>query len=1037
MTEYFPDGTEISEYFETRQKPNIETYGKRYIVTEYGIRDDGKIYTAELQKLIERVYTEGGGVIVIPEGVYRTGALFFKQGVNLYIEEDGTLLGSDDIADYPIVNTRIEGENCKYFSALINVDGVDGFKLGGRGTIDGNGWKSWRNFWIRREWNPNCTNKDEQRPRLLYLSNCKNAYITGVTMQNSHFWTNHIYKCDHIKFIGLRILSPGSPENAPSTDAIDIDVCSDIHICNCYMAVNDDAVALKGGKGYLAHTYTENGGNERIIIEDCEYGFCHSCITFGSESLYDRNIIMRRIKVSEGYNLVWLKFRPDTVQHFEYCSVSDVVGKVDNFLNINKWEQFAVNSSKEHPLRSKANNFEISGCRIKCKLFYNVPEDTGYFELSDFLIENIDADAEEMGKKPDFVRNSGVPLPEKTPRPAYADLLKKLQTPPEEFSPLPFWFWNDELSEDEILRQMTEMKAKGVNGFVIHPRKGLPGTIGYLSEEYFRYVRFAVQKAKEMDMKVVLYDEAMYPSGSCHGEVVKANPEFASKGLIKLKASEEIKGKRIAEGYVMVESGGTIRGVHEEEDDGELFAPRSADLLNPGAVETFIHLTHDKYYSELKDYFGSTIIAFFTDEPNILGRCVPKDIIPWSDGIYEEFLAAGGKEEDLGLLFDKDAKNTGAVAIYRKVIHERMSNSYYSRLSIWCRVHGIELTGHPEKSTDIGYLEHFGIPCQDVVWRYIEPEDGHAITGEHSTMGKCSSDSARHRGKRRNGNECFGCCGEREDPKKFTADDMRWYLNWLFVRGVNLVYPHAFYYSIREDRGDERPPEVGMNNPYWPHYRNMSDFIKRMCYLNTDSVNYADVAILCNEDELSWQIAEPLFKHQIEFNYLERSLLKKCRVDMKKLVIAKQRYSVLVATKEVLEGVDDEGRAVLQRYKDAGGMLITVDPGRNNYDHIQLWEKLFEALSGNINIRFGFYGENENLRFSHQYKDGLQYLLLTNEGMKDINFEIKCINGAMKYRLDMLWNPFTNETALPQSFTNHYMRIAPNDLWVVFVSEEV
>ena len=150
-----------------------------------------------------------------------------------------------------------------------------------------------------------------------------------------------------------------------------------------------------------------------------------------------------------------------------------------------------------------------------------------------------------------------------------------------EFTPIPFWFWNDELSEKEILRQMKKMKDKGVDGFVIHPRKGLPRTIKYLSEEYFYFVKFAVRMATEMDMKVVLYDEAMYPSGSCHGEVVKAAPEYASKGLTRISSDEvlPLEAKVLAEisengelvRYAIVPSCGTIRGVHEEEDDGEGF----------------------------------------------------------------------------------------------------------------------------------------------------------------------------------------------------------------------------------------------------------------------------------------------------------------------------------------------------------------------------------------------------------------------------------------------------------------------------------
>lgn len=607
-----------------------------------------------------------------------------------------------------------------------------------------------------------------------------------------------------------------------------------------------------------------------------------------------------------------------------------------------------------------------------------------------------------------------------------------------EFTPIPFWFWNDDLSEDEILRQMKEMKDKGVDGFVIHPRKGLPSSIGYLSDEYFHYVRFAVQKAKEMDMKVVLYDEAMYPSGSAHGEVVKANPSFASKGLLKNGDS-----------YELVPSGGTIRGVHPGEDDGEENAPKSADLLNPKAVAKFIEFTHEKYYSELSEYFGDTIIAFFTDEPNILGRNSREDVIPWSEGILEEFKAAGGTDEDLKYLFENECdeiseddsasksidgcddsmagsainKAIRAKQIYKQVIHERLANSYYKQLSDWCVSHGIDLTGHPEKSTDIGYLKYFQRPCQDIVWRFVEPEDGHAIEGEHSTMGKCSSDSARHRGKRRNGNECFGCCGERQDPKLFTEQDMRWYLNWLFVRGVNLVYPHAFYYSIREDRGDERPPEVGLNNPFWPQYRKMSDFIKRMCYLNTDSYNYAQAAILCGADTLSWRIAKPLFTKQIEFNYLEAELLPECKIADGKISIAAQKYSVLIAEQEEYESLDESAKNLLKEFEQSGGkLLIAGGTVRND-------RELLQFVLNCIHRELTFSGDTYDLRCSHIIKDGKDILIITNEGMEPITVNIE----SGEFRAVSLWNPYTLESRTDVE----NMTIDPCDLWIMELEENV
>ena len=127
--ELFPDGSVIGEWFYDTTVPKLEELGTPYVLTQYGILDDGTIHTKQIQELIDKAAAAGGGVIVVPAGTYLTGALFFRQGVNLYVAEGGMLKGSDDIADYPVLETRIEGETCPYFAALINADGLDGFTM--------------------------------------------------------------------------------------------------------------------------------------------------------------------------------------------------------------------------------------------------------------------------------------------------------------------------------------------------------------------------------------------------------------------------------------------------------------------------------------------------------------------------------------------------------------------------------------------------------------------------------------------------------------------------------------------------------------------------------------------------------------------------------------------------------------------------------------------------------------------------------------------------------------------------------------------
>lgn len=396
--EKFPDGTPIPKWFNENDVPEVATLGKAYEITAFGAVNDSTVLQTEcIQRAIDAASANGGGVVVIPEGTYLSGALFFKPHTHLHLSEGAVLKGSDDISNFPVALTRIEGETCKYFTALVNADGLDGFTITGKGRIDGNGLRYWKAFWLRRSWNPKCTNKDEQRPRLVYISNCKNVTIADVHLANSPFWSSHLYKCENVKYLNVRITSPKAPVKAPSTDAIDIDACHNVLVKNCYMSVNDDAIALKGGKGTWADQDPNNGGNSCIIIEDCTYGFCHSALTCGSESLHNRNIVFRRSKVNDAQRLLWLKMRPDTPQHYEYITVEDIEGSASNFLYIRPWTQFFDKKERADMPKSRANNIVMRNIRFSCDTFFNVKQSDQY-DLTDFTFQNLDIKA----RKPEF-----------------------------------------------------------------------------------------------------------------------------------------------------------------------------------------------------------------------------------------------------------------------------------------------------------------------------------------------------------------------------------------------------------------------------------------------------------------------------------------------------------------------------------------------------------------------------------------------------------------------------------------------------------
>ncbi len=383
--ETFPNGEEIPEWFSDTTRINIDSLGEKYVITDYGAKDDSTLLQTEIiQEVIEKAANSGGGVIVIPKGTFLTGALFFRQGTHLYLEKDATLKGIDLIKYYPILSTRMEGQTLNYFAALINADNLDGFTISGQGTINGNGLKFWEEFWIRRQYNPQCTNLEAMRPRLVYLSNCQNVQVQDVRLINSPFWTNHLYKCHHVKYIGCYIFAPTTGVKAPSSDAIDIDVCHDVLVSGCYMSVNDDAVVLKGGKGTFADQNPDNGPNYNIIVQNCIYGKVHGCLTLGSESVHDWNVIFRNVKFDQASRVLWLKMRPDTPQHYEHIRIENVTGSCGSFLVIRPWTQFYNLEEREDMPLSRCNDILIKDINVLSENFFDVGASDKY-ALENFL----------------------------------------------------------------------------------------------------------------------------------------------------------------------------------------------------------------------------------------------------------------------------------------------------------------------------------------------------------------------------------------------------------------------------------------------------------------------------------------------------------------------------------------------------------------------------------------------------------------------------------------------------------------------------
>jgi hypothetical protein len=601
--------------------------------------------------------------------------------------------------------------------------------------------------------------------------------------------------------------------------------------------------------------------------------------------------------------------------------------------------------------------------------------------------------------------------------------------PPHEFSQAPFWFWNDNLSEPELVRQMEDFRAHGVHAFVIHPRAGLPKSIGWLSDRMIDLTRFVIERAAERDMWVILYDEGMYPSGSSSGQVVAENPAFRTRGLVCIDLDEarpgtEVRGVRIGEdgkpaltpGQNLVatvarqknghriavvdraaaDGHSTIRGLHFTQDDPPRRAnhrevpenqPSGADILNPQAVACFIRLVYQRYYDEFHAHFGETVKAIFTDEPSLLARNAERGMVPGTTGILEHvnaFLGYDFTEHLPALWYEDEPEASAHRRDYNRALAARLEQTFYQPLSTWCDAHGICLTGHPMGADDIGQLRYFQIPGQDIVWRYIEPDKPSALEGEQSTVAKCASSAMIHLKRRRNMNEFCGAYGPG-----FTFEEMKWLANWLLVRGCNLLVPHAFYYSVRGPRIDERPPDVGPHNTWWPQYQPFAQATSRLCSLNTDSRHVCNLAILGLNDYLPWQPAKVCFQHQRDFNYLEaRHLWEDARVDRDGIHLAGMHYRVLVLE----EDPPAQARPAVAVLTEAG-RVIRWSPATEDSRFVAQIDKL---IPPDVQVS----PKTPDLRVRHVQKGGVDYYLFFNEGAGVLEFKLDLSAKGSRVLLD-------------------------------------
>ena len=240
------------------------TKPKRFDIRSYGAVGDGVAMDTEaVQKTVDACHAAGGGVVWVPAGDFQIGTIILKSNVTLSLDYGASLLGSTDVADYPIGNLSRPREGAAH--CLIYAENAKNITIEGLGVIDGRG--THENFPRNRRGGRN----SGIRPRLMRMESCEHLTFSGVTYKRPAFWGLHLIDCKNIHFDAVTVRFRNNNFN---NDGLDIDGGENVLIENCDISAGDDAICLKSSKNPCRN----------IVVRGCQVDSNTAALKFGTSS---------------------------------------------------------------------------------------------------------------------------------------------------------------------------------------------------------------------------------------------------------------------------------------------------------------------------------------------------------------------------------------------------------------------------------------------------------------------------------------------------------------------------------------------------------------------------------------------------------------------------------------------------------------------------------------------------------------------------------------------------------------------------------
>ena len=378
------------------------------------------------------------------------------------------------------------------------------------------------------------------------------------------------------------------------------------------------------------------------------------------------------------------------------------------------------------------------------------------------------------------------------------------------------WIWNEPVNTEIIDNQLEEFAKAGIGGIYILPmpenfRPHLMKTSmtpEYLTDDFFKCVKHALNKGKKLGMELWLYDEAGWPSGGAGGKTAQENPKARESVLcgriVSLKEKEEyiptedtiasFEGKnRIERGFVAKRDTDICEYYTSNIDTTLLNHPNRVDSTNKGVIDAFINNTYERYKVALGDTFDD-VTTIFTDEPSVIPGIIPENFFE----IFKEKYGYDA-EDYIYCITDASLAQTQEECMarihYGRLLGDLFYENYCQNIGKWCEKNGKRFAGHldldhiPNGASIQCYFSHlralsaFDIPGVDVIWHQIRvPEDGTPPVSEGAPFFPRLASSAAHQTDKNLAlTESFAVYGDAVTP-----DEFRYVLNYQAIRGINV-----------------------------------------------------------------------------------------------------------------------------------------------------------------------------------------------------------------------------------------------------------